>query len=112
MLHHFNSFGRGQDCFKSLFEGYWTWLAGNVASGGAAGTHSLFFVYSQRHGLAGGIGRGGAKTFSLVVGIRSGIALTFTSGSGKYLKINLVVSQLARSQNLYESEQKKQRQYK
>ncbi|KAH7104231.1 mitochondrial carrier domain-containing protein [Auriculariales sp. MPI-PUGE-AT-0066] len=39
------------DYFKSLFgfkknEGYWTWFAGNVASGGAAGATSLLFVYS------------------------------------------------------------------
>ena len=27
-------------------EGYWTWFAGNVASGGAAGASSLLFVYS------------------------------------------------------------------
>jgi solute carrier family 25 (adenine nucleotide translocator) protein 4/5/6/31 len=40
-----------KDYFKSLFgfkksEGYWTWFAGNVASGGAAGASSLLFVYS------------------------------------------------------------------
>jgi solute carrier family 25 (adenine nucleotide translocator) protein 4/5/6/31 len=40
-----------EDYFKSLFgfkknEGYWTWFAGNVASGGAAGASSLLFVYS------------------------------------------------------------------
>jgi len=40
-----------KDYFKSLFgfkknEGYWTWFAGNVASGGAAGATSLLFVYS------------------------------------------------------------------
>jgi len=27
-------------------DGYWTWFAGNVASGGAAGASSLLFVYS------------------------------------------------------------------
>ncbi|PHT28984.1 ADP,ATP carrier protein [Capsicum baccatum] len=26
--------------------GYWTWFAGNLASSGAAGASSLFFVYS------------------------------------------------------------------
>ena len=40
-----------EDYFKSLFgfknsEGYCTWFAGNVASGGAAGASSLLFVYS------------------------------------------------------------------
>ncbi|THH34038.1 hypothetical protein EUX98_g144 [Antrodiella citrinella] len=40
-----------KDYFKSLFgfkkqDGYWTWFAGNVASGGAAGASSLLFVYS------------------------------------------------------------------
>ncbi|RSH79132.1 uncharacterized protein EHS24_001170 [Apiotrichum porosum] len=40
-----------KDYFKSLFgfkksEGYWTWFAGNIASGGAAGASSLLFVYS------------------------------------------------------------------
>ncbi|KAK9720070.1 ADP/ATP carrier protein aac1 [Basidiobolus ranarum] len=41
-----------KDYFKSLFgykkerDGYWKWFAGNLASGGAAGASSLFFVYS------------------------------------------------------------------
>ncbi|KAI0223812.1 hypothetical protein L0F63_002478 [Massospora cicadina] len=40
-----------KDKFKRMFgykkeEGYWTWFAGNLASGGAAGATSLFFVYS------------------------------------------------------------------
>eukprot|EP00158_Paraphelidium_tribonemae_P001221 Partr_v1_DN24123_c0_g1_i2_m71158 putative solute carrier family 25 (mitochondrial carrier) len=41
-----------KDYFKSLFgykkdkDGYWTWFAGNLASGGAAGASSLLFVYS------------------------------------------------------------------
>jgi len=40
-----------KDYFKSLFgfkknEGYWTWFAGNIASGAAAGASSLLFVYS------------------------------------------------------------------
>ena len=40
-----------EDYFKSLFgfkkqDGYWTWFAGNVVSGGAAGAASLLFVYS------------------------------------------------------------------
>lgn len=40
-----------KDKFKKMFgfkkdEGYWTWLAGNLASGGMAGATSLAFVYS------------------------------------------------------------------
>ncbi|KAJ9067713.1 hypothetical protein DSO57_1036373 [Entomophthora muscae] len=40
-----------KDKFKRMFgykkeEGYWTWFAGNLASGGAAGATSLLFVYS------------------------------------------------------------------
>lgn len=40
-----------KDKFKAMFgykkdEGYWRWFAGNLASGGAAGATSLFFVYS------------------------------------------------------------------
>ncbi|KAK1424891.1 hypothetical protein QVD17_20232 [Tagetes erecta] len=41
-----------KDYFKKLFnkkkdvDGYWPWFAGNLASGGAAGACSLFFVYS------------------------------------------------------------------
>jgi solute carrier family 25 (adenine nucleotide translocator) protein 4/5/6/31 len=41
-----------KDYFKKMFgytkekDGYWTWFAGNLASGGAAGAASLFFVYS------------------------------------------------------------------
>lgn len=41
-----------KDYFKRLFgrskerDGYWIWFAGNLASGGAAGSCSLFFVYS------------------------------------------------------------------
>jgi len=41
-----------KDYFKRLFgrdknrDGYWMWFAGNLASGGAAGSVSLFFVYS------------------------------------------------------------------
>ncbi|KAK9456057.1 mitochondrial carrier domain-containing protein [Dipodascopsis uninucleata] len=40
-----------RDRFKAMFgfkkdEGYWTWFAGNLASGGAAGATSLLFVYS------------------------------------------------------------------
>ncbi|KAI3743739.1 hypothetical protein L1987_56804 [Smallanthus sonchifolius] len=43
---------RFMDHFKKLFnkkkevDGYWTWFACNLASGGAAGASSLFFVYS------------------------------------------------------------------
>jgi len=41
-----------KDQFKRMFgysqakDGYWKWFAGNLASGGAAGATSLFFVYS------------------------------------------------------------------
>ncbi|KAI7850881.1 ADP,ATP carrier protein [Circinella umbellata] len=41
-----------KDKFKRMFgkdkhkDGYWIWFAGNLASGGAAGASSLFFVYS------------------------------------------------------------------
>jgi solute carrier family 25 (adenine nucleotide translocator) protein 4/5/6/31 len=41
-----------KDYFKRLFnfkkdrDGYWKWFGGNLASGGAAGASSLFFVYS------------------------------------------------------------------
>jgi len=41
-----------KDYFKKKFgfnaakDGYWKWFAGNLASGGAAGASSLFFVYS------------------------------------------------------------------
>lgn len=40
-----------KDKIKALFgfkrsEGYWTWFAGNLASGGLAGASSLMFVYS------------------------------------------------------------------
>jgi len=41
-----------KDQFKRMFgfskekDGYWKWFAGNLASGGAAGAASLFFVYS------------------------------------------------------------------
>jgi len=41
-----------KDYFKKLFgfskerDGYWKWFGGNLASGGAAGATSLFFVYS------------------------------------------------------------------
>jgi solute carrier family 25 (adenine nucleotide translocator) protein 4/5/6/31 len=40
-----------KDYFKRMFgykksEGYWTWFAGNLASGGLAGASSLAFVYS------------------------------------------------------------------
>jgi len=32
--------------FKKERDGYWKWMAGNLASGGAAGATSLLFVYS------------------------------------------------------------------
>ncbi|KAJ4384386.1 ADP/ATP carrier protein [Neurospora sp. IMI 360204] len=41
-----------RDKFKQMFgfkkdkDGYWKWMAGNLASGGAAGATSLLFVYS------------------------------------------------------------------
>ncbi|KAM1257101.1 hypothetical protein EV1_030872 [Malus domestica] len=33
--------------FKKDKNGYWKWVAGNLASGGAASASSLLFVYSQ-----------------------------------------------------------------
>ncbi|PHT28994.1 ADP,ATP carrier protein, mitochondrial [Capsicum baccatum] len=33
-------------------DGYWTWFAGNLAFGGAAGSSSLFFVYSLDYARA------------------------------------------------------------
>jgi len=41
-----------RDTYKAMFnfkkdrDGYWKWMAGNLASGGAAGATSLLFVYS------------------------------------------------------------------
>ena len=41
-----------RDTYKSMFafkkerDGYWKWMAGNLASGGMAGATSLLFVYS------------------------------------------------------------------
>ncbi|KAM1249174.1 hypothetical protein ACFX2G_032565 [Malus domestica] len=32
--------------FKKDINGYWKWFAGNLASGGAASSSSLLFVYS------------------------------------------------------------------
>lgn len=32
--------------YKKDRDGYWVWMAGNLASGGAAGATSLLFVYS------------------------------------------------------------------
>jgi solute carrier family 25 (adenine nucleotide translocator) protein 4/5/6/31 len=63
-----------KDYFKSLFgfkksEGYAKWMAGNLASGGAAGASSLLFVYSldyARTRLANDAksAKGGARQFN------------------------------------------------
>jgi len=37
---------KGMFNFKKERDGYWWWMAGNLASGGAAGATSLLFVYS------------------------------------------------------------------
>merc|ERR1711939_137770 len=37
--------------FKKERDGYWKWMAGNLASGGAAGATSLLFVYSLYFGM-------------------------------------------------------------
>ena len=69
-----------EDYFKSLFgfkksEGYWTWFAGNVASGGAAGASSLLFVYSLDYARtrlandAKSTKTGGARQFNGIVDV-------------------------------------------
>jgi solute carrier family 25 (adenine nucleotide translocator) protein 4/5/6/31 len=70
-----------KDYFKRLFgkdknkDGYWIWFAGNLASGGAAGSVSLFFVYSldyARTRLTNDLKsakKGGKKQFSGLVDV-------------------------------------------
>jgi len=69
-----------KDYFKSLFgfkksEGYWTWFAGNIASGAAAGASSLLFVYSldyARTRLANdnkSASKGGSRQFNGLVDV-------------------------------------------
>ncbi|KAG6519603.1 hypothetical protein ZIOFF_023099 [Zingiber officinale] len=72
-----------KDYFKRMFnfkkdkDGYWKWFAGNLASGGAAGACSLFFVYSldyARTRLANDAkaakkGGGGARQFNGLIDV-------------------------------------------
>jgi len=72
-----------KDYFKRMFgynkdkDGYWVWFAGNLASGGAAGACSLFFVYSldyARTRLANdskSAKRGGERQFNGLVDVYS-----------------------------------------
>ncbi|CDS10290.1 Putative ADP,ATP carrier protein,mitochondrial [Lichtheimia ramosa] len=65
-----------KDKFKRMFnkdktkDGYWAWFAGNLASGGAAGAASLFFVYSLDYARtrlandAKSAAKGGERQFS------------------------------------------------
>ncbi|KAK7020485.1 mitochondrial carrier protein [Favolaschia claudopus] len=61
-----------KDYFKSLFgfkksEGYWTWFAGNIASGAGAGATSSLFVYSldyARTRLSSDSKSGGKRQFN------------------------------------------------
>ncbi|TCD61774.1 hypothetical protein EIP91_007952 [Steccherinum ochraceum] len=64
-----------KDTYKQMFgfkksEGFWTWVAGNVASGAAAGASSSVFVYSldyARTRLSAdnkSVGKGGQRQFS------------------------------------------------
>ncbi|KAJ7449965.1 mitochondrial carrier [Mycena latifolia] len=64
-----------KDYFKSLFgfkksEGYWTWFAGNIASGAGAGATSSLFVYSLDYARtrlssdAKSAGAGGKRQFN------------------------------------------------
>lgn len=70
-----------KDYFKSLFnfkkdrDGYWKWLAGNVASGAAAGAFSSVFVYSldfARTRLASdakAVNKGGERQFNGLIDV-------------------------------------------
>lgn len=70
-----------KDYFKRLFgrdknrDGYWIWFLGNLASGGAAGSVSLFFVYSldyARTRLSNDLKsakKGGQKQFSGLIDV-------------------------------------------
>ncbi|KAK9357331.1 mitochondrial carrier domain-containing protein [Lipomyces starkeyi] len=70
-----------RDRFQAMFgfekdiDGYWTWFAGNLASGGAAGATSLVFVYSldyARTRLANDIkssAKGGERQFNGLIDV-------------------------------------------
>ncbi|KAK9467037.1 mitochondrial carrier domain-containing protein [Lipomyces arxii] len=69
-----------RDRFKAMFgfkkdEGYWTWFAGNLASGGAAGATSLLFVYSLDYARtrlandAKSAGKGGERQFNGLIDV-------------------------------------------
>merc|ERR1712144_96387 len=70
-----------RDTYKSMFafkkdrDGYWKWMAGNLASGGAAGATSLLFVYSLDYARtrlandAKSAGKGGTRQFNGLVDV-------------------------------------------
>ncbi|CED82025.1 adp atp carrier protein [Phaffia rhodozyma] len=69
-----------KDYFKALFgfkrsEGYWTWFAGNVASGASAGAASSVFVYSIDYARtrlsadAKSASRGGERQFTGIIDV-------------------------------------------
>jgi solute carrier family 25 (adenine nucleotide translocator) protein 4/5/6/31 len=70
-----------RDTFKSMFgfkkdrDGYWWWMAGNLASGGAAGATSLLFVYSLDYARtrlandAKSASKGGTRQFNGLVDV-------------------------------------------
>eukprot|EP01120_Amphizonella_sp_Union-15-10_P007824 TRINITY_DN268_c1_g1_i8.p1 TRINITY_DN268_c1_g1~~TRINITY_DN268_c1_g1_i8.p1 ORF type:complete len:339 (-),score=85.76 TRINITY_DN268_c1_g1_i8:255-1208(-) len=70
-----------KDYFKRLFgysvekDGYWTWFAGNLASGGAAGATSLLFVYSLDYARtrlandAKAAKKGGSRQFNGIIDV-------------------------------------------
>ncbi|KAJ7273288.1 mitochondrial carrier [Mycena rebaudengoi] len=69
-----------KDYFKALFgfkksEGYWTWFAGNIASGAGAGAASSLFVYSLDYARtrlssdAKTAGPGGKRQFTGVIDV-------------------------------------------
>merc|ERR1711939_272364 len=70
-----------RDTYKSMFafkkerDGYWKWMAGSLASGGAAGATSLLFVYSLDYARtrlandAKSAGKGGTRQFNGLVDV-------------------------------------------
>ncbi|KPI44205.1 ADP,ATP carrier protein [Cyphellophora attinorum] len=70
-----------RDTYKSMFafkkerDGYWKWMAGNLASGGMAGATSLLFVYSLDYARtrlandAKSAGKGGERQFNGLVDV-------------------------------------------
>lgn len=66
-----------KDYFKALFgfkksEGYWTWFAGNIASGAAAGASSSVFVYSldfARTRLSSDAKAGGTRQYNGIIDV-------------------------------------------